>query len=336
MTPTRLGDQPHARDSESCPVCHARTFAPTDKKVDIVDVLDRWEATTSVRFPDDVRKTYSRERFPEITLWSCQTCGFGRFDASCAGDAAFYEAISAHDYYVQDKWEFEQAVEDLDRIGARRVIDVGCGSGAFIRQLRQSRPALEVEGYEITPVLVESLRAQGVNMLTGTLDEVAKATRSIPPFDAVCMFQVLEHAPDPVEFFDTFAPLVRRGGWIIVSTPDEGGPISQFWNSLTELPPHHVSKWTEAAFRKLLDERGFRVERVRHEPLADYLWDSYLPPLWDKGIWPSLIYDPVARSRNLTELNDRVRFGINCLKAAGLKRLPDVPGHTIYVLAQRI
>uniref|UniRef100_A0A9E8CSC9 Class I SAM-dependent methyltransferase n=1 Tax=Bosea sp. NBC_00436 TaxID=2969620 RepID=A0A9E8CSC9_9HYPH len=323
-------------DSKPCPICHAKTFLPTGKKADIVDVLDRWEAATSVRFPDDVRETYSRERFPDITLWSCQTCGFGRFDPPCAGDAGFYEAISAQDYYVHDKWEFELAIEDLDRVGARRVIDVGCGSGAFIRLLRQSRPALEVEGYEITPVLVESLRAQGVKMLTGTLDEVTRTSSSIPPFDAVCMFQVLEHTPDPVAFFDTFAPLVRRGGWIIVSTPDEGGPISEFWNALTELPPHHVSKWTEAAYRTLLEERGFRVERVRREPLADYLWDSYLPPLWDKGIWPSLIFDPAARSRNMTELNDRVRFGINCLKAAGLKRLPDVPGHTIYVLAQRI
>lgn len=321
-----------AQGEGRCPICGSASFAPTGKTVDIVDVLDRWEQVVKTPFPDAVRQKYSRERFPILTLNQCRRCGFGAFEPRCEGDSDFYAVVNAHDYYVLDKWEFTQAIEDLQRIGAQRILDVGCGSGGFLKRLRGERPSLDLVGYEIESGALASVRAEGFAVLSGN---PAQFGGDAAPFDALCMFQVLEHVEDPIAFLNGFTPLLKPGGHLIVSTPDEGGPIRHFWQQLTEVPPHHVTKWTETAYRYLFRAPDYRIREIRHEPLPDYLWESYLPELWGEAIWPRQLFDQAALARGRTELLDRVRFAIDLMKAAGISHLTDVPGHTIYAFVQR-
>jgi hypothetical protein len=67
------------------------------------------------------------------------------------------------------------------------------------------------------------------------------------------------------------------------------------------------------------------------EPLPDYLWDAYLPKLWDEPIWPAMIFDPIARARGLMTVGERSALAAKAMKRAGIRFLYGVGGHTIYV-----
>ena len=110
----------------------------------------------------------------------------------------------------------------------------------------------------------------------------------------VCTFQTLEHVEDPLAFLSTYLGLLRPNGELILSTPDQDGPIRHFDAALTEVPPHHVTRWTAKTFEALLPRLGLDCVLVEREPLPAYLFDGYLPVVWREGCWPAEI---LTRSR---------------------------------------
>lgn len=298
------------------------------------DVLHRWEAALHHTLPESVWEDYRGLGNQPIVLSECSECGFGRFEPVVPGTEKFYEAISAADYYNADKWEFHNAAADLRTLGAKRILDVGCGSGIFLDFLRQRIPDADLFGYDLNKELLERLASRGYGTLPSNPDLFEDAKTGKALFDAITMLQVLEHAGDPIAFLKTFLRLLRPGGMLIVTTPNSAGPIRRFPDALTEVPPHHLTRWTEKSFRASLPAHGLGVRSVKFEPLPDYLWDSYLPELWDEPIWPARIFDPLARQRGLVTVGERSAMAAQAMKRAGIRCLYGVPGHTIYVDAR--
>ncbi len=171
--------------------------------------------------------------------------------------------------------------------------------------------------------------------MVGSPEELAIRQPAIEPFDVVCVFQTLEHVADPLAFLRALSSLVRPAGTLIVTTPDAAGPIRHFADALTELPPHHLTQWTESAFRAALPRVGAQADLIRHEPLPDYLWDSYLPVLWSEGCWLAPLFDKLAARRKYETPLQRAGLALEWLRSLGIKRLHGMPGHTLYVLAHR-
>lgn len=298
-------------------------------------VLRRWEEVMGHPFSPDVWKDYEAVGEEPIRFLSCDECGFGQFDPILPGTENFYRDISAVDYYNSEKWEFGRAASDIRHARARHILDVGSGSGIFLKYLRNEMRDARLVGYDLNEDLQQELARQGFGVLPANPADFAKALDGQPLFDAITMLQVLEHVADPVAFVQFFLPLLRPGGLLIVTTPNFGGPINHFPEALTEVPPHHTTRWTENAFRHLVSGQDLVLKSVALEPLPDYLWDSYLPEIWDTPIWPARLFDPVARARGLETVGERAGLAAREMKRMGIRWLEGVPGHTIYVSAFR-
>jgi 2-polyprenyl-3-methyl-5-hydroxy-6-metoxy-1,4-benzoquinol methylase len=320
-------------DLHRCPICRSGFLEETGYSVSIPDVLHRWEAATHAPLPEKVWKDYQHVGSDPVKLFECSECGFGCFHPVLPGTESFYEAISAVDYYNADKWEFTRASRDIAASGSKRILDVGCGSGMFLDFLRKKIPSADLFGFDLNAELLRGLSARGFGTLPNDPAKFDEAMAGEPLFDAISMLQVLEHVADPVEFLRTFLPLLRLGGLLIITTPNFDGPIRKFGDALTEVPPHHTTRWTEKSFRNFLPLNGLTLKNVSFEPLPDYLWDSYLPEMWDEPIWPTPIFDPLARRRGLVTVGERSGMAAQAMRSAGIRWLEGVPGHTIYVAA---
>jgi ubiquinone/menaquinone biosynthesis C-methylase UbiE len=116
-------------------------------------------------------------------------------------------------YYEQTAGEYDRmhvaaddehasALERIDsalsRIGARSVLDVGCGTGRGIGYLLRANPDLEVKGIEPVAALVEqAIESNGIPstaLIIGSGENLPFPDLS---FDAVISLGVLHHVPDP-------------------------------------------------------------------------------------------------------------------------------------------
>jgi SAM-dependent methyltransferase len=156
----------------------------------------------------------------------------------------------------------------LTGLQSGHVLEVGCGSGLFLRHLREAGYA--VEGVETSKADVRYARERiGLTVFEGTLETLPLAPGD---YDAVVMVNVLEHIPDPAATVARIHSLLRPGGWVVLVLPviDSGQArwLGARWSAVTEAP-RHVAIPSAAGARRLLGTAGFGDIRWASSALAE-------------------------------------------------------------------
>ena len=149
----------------------------------------------------------------------------------------------------------------------RRILDVGCGGGAFAAALKASGAAW-VCGVERHPAAAEEARGRLDRLVEGDLTTVALPF-SPGEFDYIVFADVLEHVPDPEAVVRRYLPYLAPEGRVVVSVPN-----MRFYLVLLRLAADrwaytdsgvrdrtHLRIFTRRSLQAMLDGLGLRVER---------------------------------------------------------------------------
>ncbi len=158
-----------------------------------------------------------------------------------------------------------------------RLLDVGCGSGAFLAEMKHL--GWRVSGVEPDPEAAARARSVlgDADVFIGELEEAPLAAGS---FDAITLSHVLEHVRDPLATLRACGRLLKEDGWLVVATPNARSLGSrwfkQHWRGWE--PPRHLHLFDPRSLRLLAEAAGFRVRRIATPSAAAYyLWrDSVL------------------------------------------------------------
>ena len=148
-----------------------------------------------------------------------------------------------------------------------RLLDVGCATGRFMRHAcSRGWTAMGVEPNNDTAAIA---RADGLDVVTGTLAEVDSSER----FDAVTMWDVVEHVPDPLEVLEQARSVLAPAGYLWLATPNVDGlfPVASLrvanrvgrWPHPE--PPYHLCQFSETTLREALRRTGFTHVDIRQE-----------------------------------------------------------------------
>lgn len=143
----------------------------------------------------------------------------------------------------------------------RRLLDVGCGFGSFVK-IMQSR-GWDGEGIDPSPVTVAAARSKGLPVRLGTIESFEAPSAA---YDVVTMFYVLEHLPDPMAALKKVHSLLAPGGTVLLRVPDTT-PIVRMLapfglgKSLYD-PPFHLYDFSPRVLRSMLLAAGFETIRT--------------------------------------------------------------------------
>jgi len=279
---------------------------------------------------------------------ACRRCGLAltapRPDA--AGMARYYPAA----YYArQEGRRFPAPVEWLqrslyqsragavERLAGRpgRVLDIGCGPGYLLRAFRER--GWEVQGTELSEASAAHAReALGIPVHVGPAEAWPWPEGH---FDAVVLWHVLEHWPDPGAVIRRVGRLLRPGGILAVGVPNFGSPEAQAtragWFHLD--PPRHLIHLTERSLSGLLAEEGFSLARTSFFA-PEYDWFSFVQSALNRlGLRYNLLYD-LLRTRGARLLahgaGGRLQALASLLLAVPLA-LVGLPASLLLALARR-
>jgi 2-polyprenyl-3-methyl-5-hydroxy-6-metoxy-1,4-benzoquinol methylase len=166
-------------------------------------------------------------------------------------------------------WQYRcQAVHRFRDGGT--LLDVGCGTGAFMDQLRQDGGRWEAMGTDVNEEALQyASQKLGLTVYQGELHTLHFLAGS---FDVITMWDVIEHVCDPIQLLSDAARLLKVGGFLLLSTPNAQCWQANLWGKWWHAweIPRHLYVFTWCAMDRLLLLAGLKLVRVLHFPSEHY------------------------------------------------------------------
>lgn len=140
-----------------------------------------------------------------------------------------------------------------------RVLDIGCGSGNSLIELRQM--GVDAMGTEFDQNVRPLAEKLGLNIHFGNIQTLDPALT----FDFITMNQVLEHIPDPIQFLSDLRSKLKPGAQAILSFPN----IDSFSRKLTGKnwinwhAPYHLHFFSRNSIKAVAEKAGYRVVSIK-------------------------------------------------------------------------
>lgn len=157
----------------------------------------------------------------------------------------------------------------LPGVGSR-ILDVGCGAGELVKELRLIH---YYQAFGADPYIPHDIQDRGRLLVRKAWLHEVEGT-----FDCVSFHHVLEHMPHQLEVLRKTRTLLSPAGLAIVRVPVAG---SHAWKRYRENwvqldAPRHFYLHSENSLRMIADRAGFDVRAVVHDSTAMQFWGSEL------------------------------------------------------------
>lgn len=206
-------------------------------------------------------------------LRQCRSCGFVRADMDLTPEQV--QRLYQEDYFQGEEYgdyladiashrkNFEARLRVMQRLtsGVRSVFEVGCAYGLWLEQC--SRAGIDCAGVDVCAEPVRYARTElGQNAHLGDFLTLPIARGR---YQAVCMWDTIEHLASPEKFVARAYDLLPDGGWLFLTTGDIGSLFASArgpkWRMIH--PPTHLQYFSAATMRRFLARHGFRVARCQ-------------------------------------------------------------------------
>jgi len=193
------------------------------------------------------------------------------------------------------KLRFEKIKNLFD--DASSIIEIGAGDGSFLNYISEKCNINEYACLEIDKS-TKSIRDKNKNLRQYvSFDQIDNKS-----FDIVCLFHVLEHIVDPVEFLSKCRKLLKNNGKLIIEVPSLNDPLLDLYK-ISEyekffFQKQHPYTYNGKSLSKLLEVADFIVKNLI--PHQRYDLENHLKWLSDGLPGGDAAYSEIFQSLNNT------------------------------------
>lgn len=145
----------------------------------------------------------------------------------------------------------------------KTILDVGCGTGEFLQFMKKH--TWSVHGIEPSYEAWISAHKKEKNIFNISLEDFDADKRYTNAFDAVALFNVLEHIPHPDKVIAIAKRLLKKRGVLMIQVPNDFNVLQDMANTLVQKKnwwvtiPDHINYFNFGTLTRLLSQSGFRI-----------------------------------------------------------------------------
>lgn len=185
------------------------------------------------------------------------------------------------DYYSPLKQNYSDRYDDKPREDIvafiedipENVLEIGCGTGATGKLIKQKMPDVIYTGIEIDETAANMARERIDNVITGNVENIDLSSFGFErqSFDLIICADILEHLYDPWKVLNMLLGYLKQGGSIIASIPNVQNIflikdlIEGNWtySQYGLLDSTHIRFFTWKEIEKLFQRAGFKIKKYQ-------------------------------------------------------------------------
>jgi 2-polyprenyl-3-methyl-5-hydroxy-6-metoxy-1,4-benzoquinol methylase len=215
-----------------------------------------------------------------FTLYACGDCGSWSSDALARSATTSFTPSGYFDHADADRPRWRDLVARAGR-APRAVLDVGCGTGAFLAFLAGEAPAATLSGIELDAGRAALARAANPRATLHVGDAAGVSESLSGEFDLITLWDVLEHVSDPARLLRALAARLAPDGLLFVQTIHEASLLPRLGRLSYSLTggrfragirrthdAHHLVFFTRAGLGQLAAGAGLGVQSLWFDRLA--------------------------------------------------------------------
>jgi SAM-dependent methyltransferase len=212
---------------------------------------------------------FSARRLPDrihYRIVKCNTCGLVRSDPTVAP-----EVVAS--LYSQSSCTYGEEVASLRNTYRRylaslssyhvvkgSLLEIGCGNGFFLEEARAQGYAV-VWGVEPSTAAIAQADSQVRPHIV--CDTMRPGLFASEQFDVICLFQVLDHIPDPGALLDECLRVLKSGGVMLCINHNIGAASARLLKDRSPIIDiEHTYLYSPATISRIAAAHGFAVRRT--------------------------------------------------------------------------
>ena len=205
---------------------------------------------------DTARFAFATAGYAHVRCERCDTLFVAELPSAERVEATYLAPdyhSSAKGQELRMRTEADARAQVLRKFGCRDILEIGCGPGHFLDAVRDL--GMQVEGVDRARS-AEPARERGHTVHEVWLQDLEPVT---PRFDAVAMWEVIEHVGDPAAVLQRVRQWLRPGGFLALSTPSSSGIPARVLGSRFPMvcPPEHLTLFSRKGLAALLGGAHF-------------------------------------------------------------------------------
>ena len=165
-------------------------------------------------------------------------------------------------------------------VATGNLLDVGCGTGAFLDEMRSA-------GWKITGLEPDETARKNAASLFNIHPQPSQDLFQLPDesFDAISMWHVLEHVHQLHEYVAQLSKLLKPGGRIFIAVPNytsaDADHYQRFWAAFDV--PRHLYHFSPDSMKLLMNKHGLEVKKIK--------------PMWFDSFYVSMLSEQYKHNK---------------------------------------
>jgi SAM-dependent methyltransferase len=173
---------------------------------------------------------------------------------------------------ARHKVDSVQHLLERNGIQPRRLLELGCGTGAVIEECRRRAIGREHVAVDFSSAAIGFLRSHSEGIATRVADVTAADFTMEDDFDVVILSHVVEHLAKPKQFLESVARKIKWT-YLVIEVPLEDLLVNKIrWAGKNRIDKRaaHVQFFTASSFIRLIRSIPLRlVDQRRYVPVLD-------------------------------------------------------------------
>ena len=160
--------------------------------------------------------------------------------------------------------DYRRQLEEIARIRPDRLIDIGCGPGAFLSLVEKTFPFIQLNALDLSEEMIRETRERLSGTAVATVGDSEKMPLGSEQYQVVTCNMSIHHYPHPQDAVNEMFRILKPGGVLLLNDMDCVAPVRAAANWLfPRLPGGDVKMYKRKEIEGMVRRAGFRDIRYR-------------------------------------------------------------------------